>query len=225
MQVLKDEVRDSIKQAAMKCFLESGYVKTSMREISREAKLSTGNLYRYYPNKESLFNELVRPVVELFEKKKKPMKDFDFPFLDINVLLNKEIMDMLINAHVIYREELFLFFLRSQGTRYENVKDDFIDHLYKQGEILLEKEFGDLGDLIDQKIYLKATSAALVESILVILEESGDDYTFMKNMLQLLELNIKSIIRTLRDMRDNNETFRRISDEEISNYIDCIGHH
>ncbi len=224
MQVLKDEVRDSIKQAAMKCFLVSGYMKTSMREISREAKLSTGNLYRYYPNKESLFNELVRPVVELFEKKKKPMKDFDFPFLDINVLLNKEIMDTLINAHVIYREELFLLFLRSQGTGYENVKDDFIDHLYKQGEILLEKEFGDLGDLIDQKIYLKATSAALVESILVILEESGDDYTFMKNMLQLLELNIKSIIRTLRDMRDNNETFRRINDEEINNYIDCIGH-
>ena len=64
-----------------------------------------------------------------------------------------------------------------------------------------------------------------MESILVILEESGDDYTFMKNMLQLLELNIKSIIRTLRDMRDNNETFRRISDEEINNYIDCIGHH
>jgi AcrR family transcriptional regulator len=224
MQVLKDEVRDSIKQAAMKCFLVSGYMKTSMREISREAKLSTGNLYRYYPNKESLFNELVRPVVELFEKKKKPMKDFDFPFLDINVLLNKEIMDTLINAHVIYREELFLLFLRSQGTGYENVKDDFIDHLYKQGEILFEKEFGDLGDLIDQKIYLKATSAALVESILVILEESGDDYTFMKNMLQLLELNIKSIIRTLRDMRDNNETFRRINDEEINNYIDCIGH-
>jgi AcrR family transcriptional regulator len=225
MQVLKDEVRDNIKQAAMKCFLVSGYMKTSMREISREAKLSTGNLYRYYPNKESLFNELVRPVVELFEKKKKPMKDFDFPFLDINILLNKEIMDTLINAHVIYREELFLLFLRSQGTGYENVKDDFIDHLYKQGEILLEKEFGDLGDLIDQKIYLKATSAALVESILVILEESGDDYTFMKNMLQLMELNIKSILRTLRDMRDNNETFRRISDEEINNYIDCIGHH
>ena len=224
MQVLKNEVRDSINQAAKKCFMESGYLKTSMREISREAKVSTGNLYRYYPNKESLFNELVQPVIELFEKKEHPKQDFDFPFLDINVLLNKEIMDALINAHAIYREELFLIFLRSEGTKYENIKQDFIEHLKHHGEKFLALEFGDLNDFIDQKIYLKATSAALVESILVILEEAGDDYSFMKNMLQLVELNIKSIIRTLRDMRENKETFRRISDEEINNYINCISH-
>lgn len=225
MQVLKEEVRDNIKQAAKQCFMVSGYAKTSMREISREANISTGNLYRYYANKESLFDALVRPVVELFEKRKKPIEDFDFPLLDANILLNQELLDTLINAHVIYREELFLLFLRNEGTKYENVKQVFIDHIHEQGKILLKKDFGDLSNLIDYDIYLKATSAAIVESILVILEESVDDYSFMKNMVQHMELNIKSIIRTLRDMRDNNETFRRISDEEINNYIRCIGNH
>ncbi len=225
MQVLKEEVRDNIKQAAKQCFMVSGYAKTSMREISRVANVSTGNLYRYYANKESLFDELVQPVVELFEKEKKPMDDFDFPLLDANILLNQELLDILINAHVIYREELFLLFLRNEGTKYENVKQVFVEHVHQQAKALLKKEFSDLEDLVDTKIYLRATAAAIVESILVILEESVDDYTFMKNMFQHTELNIKSIIRTLRDMRDNNETFRRISDEEINNYIRCIGNH
>ncbi len=35
------------------------------------------------------------------------MDDFDFPLLDANILLNQELLDILINAHVIYREELF----------------------------------------------------------------------------------------------------------------------
>ncbi len=105
------------------------------------------------------------------------------------------------------------------------MKQVFVEHVHQQAKALLKKEFSDLEDLVDTKIYLRATAAAIVESILVILEESVDDYTFMKNMFQHTELNIKSIIRTLRDMRDNNETFRRISDEEINNYIRCIGNH
>ncbi len=225
MQVLKEDVRATILQAARKCFMELGYAKTSMRSISKDAKMSTGNLYRYYSNKEKLFEEIVEPVVKLFEKSEIWIDNFQFPFLDTNLLLNQEIMDTIINAHVVYREELFLVFLRSEGSRYENVRNEFIYRVYQQGKVFLEKEFGDLNYVIDPEIYLKATATAFVESVFVILEESTDDYSFMRNMFQLMELNIKGTVRTLCAMRDNGEIFRRISDEEINVYIHYIGNH
>ncbi len=225
MQVLKEDVRATILQAARKCFMELGYAKTSMRSISKDAKMSTGNLYRYYSNKEKLFEEIVEPVVKLFEKSEIWIDNFQFPFLDTNLLLNQEIMDTIINAHVVYREELFLVFLRSEGSRYENVRNEFIYRVYQQGKVFLEKEFGDLNYVIDPEIYLKATATAFVESVFVILEESTDDYSFMRNMFQLMELNVKGTVRTLCAMRDNGEIFRRISDEEINDYIHYIGNH
>ena len=46
--------RDEILAAAQRCFVRSGFHQTSMQEICAEAGMSPGNLYRYFPSKESL---------------------------------------------------------------------------------------------------------------------------------------------------------------------------
>ena len=46
--------RDEILAAAQRCFVRSGFHQTSMQEICAEAAMSPGNLYRYFPSKESL---------------------------------------------------------------------------------------------------------------------------------------------------------------------------
>jgi len=46
--------RDEILAAAQRCFARSGFHQTSMQEICAEAGMSPGNLYRYFPSKESL---------------------------------------------------------------------------------------------------------------------------------------------------------------------------
>ena len=46
--------RDEILGAAQRCFVRSGFHQTSMQEICAEAGMSPGNLYRYFPSKESL---------------------------------------------------------------------------------------------------------------------------------------------------------------------------
>jgi AcrR family transcriptional regulator len=46
--------RDEILDAAQHCFVRSGFHQTSMQEICGEAGMSPGNLYRYFPSKESL---------------------------------------------------------------------------------------------------------------------------------------------------------------------------
>jgi AcrR family transcriptional regulator len=46
--------RDEILSAAQRCFVRSGFHRTSMQEICAEAGMSPGNLYRYFRSKEAL---------------------------------------------------------------------------------------------------------------------------------------------------------------------------
>ena len=46
--------RAEILAAAQRCFVRHGFHQTSMQEICAEAGMSPGNLYRYFPSKESL---------------------------------------------------------------------------------------------------------------------------------------------------------------------------
>ncbi len=51
--------RAHILRAALKLFSRQGYRATSMRDIARVAKVSTGNVYHQFPDKETIFNLLL----------------------------------------------------------------------------------------------------------------------------------------------------------------------
>ena len=58
-QILKPEVRDRIVAAAEVVFAADGYDKATMAAIAREARVSTGNVYRYFGGKQALFEHLL----------------------------------------------------------------------------------------------------------------------------------------------------------------------
>ncbi len=47
-----------IMEAAKRCFVRSGFQGASMNEICREAEMSPGALYRYFPSKESMIEAI-----------------------------------------------------------------------------------------------------------------------------------------------------------------------
>ncbi len=51
---LQSDRRTEILEAAERCFARSGFHQASMQDICAEAGMSPGNLYRYFPSKESL---------------------------------------------------------------------------------------------------------------------------------------------------------------------------
>jgi AcrR family transcriptional regulator len=51
---LQADRRAKILDAAERCFIRSGFHQASMQEICAEAKMSPGNLYRYFPSKEAI---------------------------------------------------------------------------------------------------------------------------------------------------------------------------
>ncbi len=58
-QYLKDEVQVRIADAALKVFARRGYQTATMANIAKVAGVSTGNIYRYYEDKDALFHAVI----------------------------------------------------------------------------------------------------------------------------------------------------------------------
>lgn len=56
--------RQQILDAARICFLRNGFHQTSMQDVIREAGLSVGAVYRYFPSKNELIKTLAEQVVD-----------------------------------------------------------------------------------------------------------------------------------------------------------------
>lgn len=62
-QVLKDEVRARILDAALEVFAADGFARTTMAAIAERAGLGTASLYRYYASKDDLFAAVITPAL------------------------------------------------------------------------------------------------------------------------------------------------------------------
>lgn len=60
--------KDKILDAALEVFSEKGFHLATVDEIAERADVGKGTLYRYFANKETLFNELVRLRLEELER-------------------------------------------------------------------------------------------------------------------------------------------------------------
>jgi AcrR family transcriptional regulator len=61
-QVLKDDVRRRLIDTALAVFAARGYAGATMGDIAAAAGISTGNVYRYFPGKQELFDAAVPPA-------------------------------------------------------------------------------------------------------------------------------------------------------------------
>jgi AcrR family transcriptional regulator len=56
--------RQQILDAARVCFLRNGFHQTSMQDVIKEAGLSVGAVYRYFPSKNDLITALAEQVID-----------------------------------------------------------------------------------------------------------------------------------------------------------------
>ncbi len=55
-----DARRQQILTAALHCFAQEGYQKTTMQDVARQARLSAGSLYNYFESKEAMVEALAQ---------------------------------------------------------------------------------------------------------------------------------------------------------------------
>lgn len=66
-QVLKENTKKLIIEAAKKEFSEKGYKDASMRTIAKQANMTVGNLYRYFKSKEDINKYILGPTYKELE--------------------------------------------------------------------------------------------------------------------------------------------------------------
>ncbi|SFB13302.1 MULTISPECIES: TetR/AcrR family transcriptional regulator [unclassified Bacillus (in: firmicutes)] len=125
MQYQKPEIKEKIIGAATQEFLENGFEKSSLRTIAKGAGMTVGNIYRYYENKEALFNEIVLPAILSLEELFKMNKDGNLNAMEVaeNLILH------LPNLLDSYRIPLLILLKGSKGSSVENARELLTDVL------------------------------------------------------------------------------------------------
>lgn len=174
MQYLKDEVREKILSSALIEFKNNGYLDASMRNIASRSGIALGSTYRYFKNKEELFNTLIEPIYDKLL----------LYIVKIQVQVNngtnencpeitKYIIDILNNITSFVKEsnnELLIIFNKSKGSKFENFKKELIALV---DDILIK--YPNAVEIDDNtKIIVYTVSHDLVEGISFILDQDYD---------------------------------------------------
>lgn len=205
MQVLKEEVRNKIRKAAIKNFKKEGYTKTSMQKIANTAEISIGNIYRYYKNKDELFHEIVQPVHERYEANLAEMRfklSQSYTNETHDVLKHfSNIESALIELFKTFTAEMSIVFNHSEGTKYEHVKTELIELSFSVVEsmILNARKSKELTKY--EAALANMYSSSLVEGICLILRDNEEGDTFNRLVDQLLNIYSKGLHSIVEKMK------------------------
>ncbi len=134
---------------------EKGYFKASLRNICKNAGVTTGALYFFFKDKEDLFDSVVGETYEdIWQIMHSHFHDKRYRTEDDsqNGLAGKDVQEDFATAEVVmhrmyqHREEVLLLLTKSQGTKYENIKDRFIETAeiyYRKMADVMEKKYPD----------------------------------------------------------------------------------
>ncbi|MNI35926.1 Nucleoid occlusion factor SlmA [compost metagenome] len=133
VQVLKDEIRQSILRSAQDEFMQYGYAGASVKRIAEKVGISVGNLYRYYAGKEALFDFIVDPVFHELETMIKSRVSQPSDVENIFELVIHALTDLIGSL----RQPLLIVIDNGKGTRHEDavlkiykmMADNVADHM------------------------------------------------------------------------------------------------
>ncbi len=127
----KSATYTEILKNAKKEFLQNGFEKASMRSIAAMTGITAGALYKHFPSKAAIFEALVQPLIE-------QTLSIGTDFSEIAVHLYETVGDSAIKGAIrvslqnlytlVYSrfDEFKLLFNRSGGTKYENIRHEFV---------------------------------------------------------------------------------------------------
>ncbi len=129
MQVLKEDIRGRVLAVARQQFGQKGYAKTSMREIAGLAGIGVGNIYNYFTNKDELFCEVVRPVLNALEAMLQ--EHHGIRGEDIMMMRSEKYLKSCIDEYVSlidkHRGLMEILLFRAQGSSLEHFREDYTD--------------------------------------------------------------------------------------------------
>ena len=201
-QVLKEESREMILDAAKDEFMENGFKESSMRRIAQKSKMTVGNLYRYFKNKEDILEVIVTPAYRAINKMVSDLTDnavsferegfnFDASKEELSVMLDK-LSDGMIDAYVKHKMEFNILMMNSK------LNDNIVDWFKGLITGLIAKHYDVKEDDENVNILAKGYAIAVFHGIREILKISDMDTESLKRItkiylnsyLSMLDFNI-----------------------------------
>lgn len=177
-QVLKEEVRNRILEAAKKIFYEKDYRSAKLVDIADEAGIPVALIYTYFKNKERLFDEITDSVY----------LNFRLAFNEEEALGEgtaserfDEVGEKYIHKLLKERKKLIILMDKSSGTRHERAKYDLIAQMQKHIEKGLKRQVKDKYDPMLAHILASNFTEGLLE-----IARHYQSEKWAKNMLKLM---------------------------------------
>lgn len=175
MQVLKEEIRNKILSVAENIFYKNGFRDTTTRNIANEVGISVSNLYLYYENKEAIFYGVTDGFFEYFINGFKTFvshsEETNGTDIDISHVFKKIIK---------FDQKKFVIIAdKSQGTKYEEFKEQIISILYNHMKLQVDK------NLVHDELIIYILAKNFVEGIIEI-AKNYKDARWLENCINTL---------------------------------------
>ena len=195
----RENSKKLIIRAGKQEFLKYGYKGASLRNICKQAGVTTGAFYFQFENKEQLLDEILRPVITYFSAmvQKSTMEEFEGESSSADG--DEQMLEMLWN----YKEECQILLEGTAGTAYEKVFEELQEGL-RQGFLLFFGKYG-ISD-VDEKL-LDVIVRMRVESYLTIIRK---EYTLEETKKLARQIGIycdagfEALVRQLKTEHSGN---------------------
>jgi len=128
MQILKSEIRKSILNESLTLFYVRGFEKASTRDIAKKVNISVSNLYKYFENKEAIFEAIVQDYYISYKNELSK-----FLSHENEETFNEDRITLLTNS--IFKsikgqyKKFVILMNKSNGTKYSDFKNEVIAKL------------------------------------------------------------------------------------------------
>lgn len=190
------ETQRNILETAKTHFLSDGLTGASLRNIVKDAGLTTGAFYKYYPTKEALFDALTDPYLEhIYEIYDQVIAEFEKLSADDQTKnmasISDEGMKQMLDYVYDHYDNFKLLLKCGDSGKYEDFIHGMVDREIKSSHRYLEKmkeegvEVPAVDDSLMHMIY-----TGFFSSIFQIIEHDIDRITAKENIKQLKQFNI-----------------------------------
>ena len=196
MATKAEETQRNILETAKRHFLNDGLTGASLRNIVKDAGLTTGAFYKYYPTKEALFDALTDPYLErLYEIYDQVVSEFEKLSADDQTKsmasMSNDGMEQMLDYVYDHYDNFKLLLRCGDSGKYEDFIHRIVNREIESSHRYLEKmkeegvEIPVVEDSLMHMIY-----TGFFSSIFQIIEHDFDKQSAIKNISQLKQFNI-----------------------------------
>jgi len=121
-QSVIEKRRSVIEEATKELLIKQGFHATSMRDISKRANVSLGNLYNYYETKEAIFESIINGYLEIIDRKLKEILDeIDEPLDPTDLRKLGAMVGELVNQHQDFWLLMYIDVLEFQNRHFRKM--------------------------------------------------------------------------------------------------------